>query len=74
MGERPAAEDDMRCRSRGCAPIVRAYEAGAAASEFYAGAETFASGLRVPKPYGDAIILEIRAGEWRDGRWLPRTR
>jgi threonine synthase len=28
-------------------------------SEFFQGAETFASGLRVPKPYGDSIILEI---------------
>ena len=46
-------------QATGCAPIVRAYEGGQAASEFFAGAETFASGLRVPKPYGDAIILEI---------------
>jgi threonine synthase len=46
-------------QASGCAPVARAYDAGAAASEFFQGAETFASGLRVPKPYGDAIILEI---------------
>ncbi len=46
-------------QAAGCAPVTRAFEEGKAASEFYQGAETFASGLRVPKPYGDAIILEI---------------
>lgn len=46
-------------QASGCEPVTRAYEKGAAASEFFAGAETFASGLRVPKPYGDAIILDI---------------
>ena len=46
-------------QSSGCAPITRAYEQGKAASEFFQGAQTFASGLRVPKPYGDAIILNI---------------
>ena len=46
-------------QAAGCAPVTRAFDEGKAASEFYQGAETFASGLRVPKPYGDAIILEI---------------
>ena len=46
-------------QSSGCAPMVRAYDQGAAASTFFEGASTFASGLRVPKPYGDAIILDI---------------
>ncbi len=46
-------------QAAGCAPVTRAYEAGKPASEFFQGAETFASGLRVPKPYGDAIILDI---------------
>jgi len=51
-------------QAAGCAPVARAYEEGKAASEFFAGAATFASGLRVPKPYGDSIILEIvRASE-----------
>ena len=46
-------------QSSGCAPIVTAYEEHRAASDFFQNASTFASGLRVPKPYGDAIILEI---------------
>jgi threonine synthase len=46
-------------QSTGCAPIVTAYDAHKPASEFFQNANTFASGLRVPKPYGDAIILDI---------------
>lgn len=46
-------------QAAGCAPIAKAYEQGKKASEFYQGAETFAAGLRVPKPYGDNIILDI---------------
>ena len=46
-------------QAAGCAPVAKAFAEGKPASEFYNGAETFASGLRVPKPYGDAIILDI---------------
>lgn len=46
-------------QAAGCAPIVRAWEAGKSASEMWAGAETFAAGLRVPKAYGDYLILDI---------------
>ena len=46
-------------QAAGCAPVARAFAEGKPASEFFNGAETFASGLRVPKPYGDAIILDI---------------
>ena len=46
-------------QSAGCAPMVKAYDDGKTVSEFFQNASTFASGLRVPKPYGDAIILEI---------------
>jgi threonine synthase len=46
-------------QAAGCAPIVRAWEAGGSVSEMWTGAETFASGLRVPKPYGDYLILNI---------------
>ena len=46
-------------QAAGCAPVAKAFEEGKAASEFFADAATFASGLRVPKPYGDSIILEI---------------
>jgi threonine synthase len=46
-------------QAAGCAPIARAYDEGKPASEFFQNAATFAAGLRVPKPYGDAIILDI---------------
>jgi threonine synthase len=41
----------------GCQPVVRAYNQGAARSEFWENASTVASGLRVPKPLGDFLIL-----------------
>ncbi len=44
-------------QAEGCAPIVRAFDAHAAASEFWEGATTVASGLRVPKALGDFIVL-----------------
>jgi threonine synthase len=46
-------------QAAGCAPIVKAWEAGKSASEMWVGAATFASGLRVPKAYGDYLILDI---------------
>ncbi|HTA65291.1 MAG TPA: threonine synthase [Xanthomonadaceae bacterium] len=46
-------------QSSGCAPVVRAFDSGAAASQMWQDAETAAAGLRVPKPYGDYIILDI---------------
>jgi threonine synthase len=42
----------------GCQPVVRAFEAGQPRSELWQGAETAASGLRVPKPLGDFLILD----------------
>ncbi len=48
-------------QSSGCAPIVRAFDQGKPASEFFGNADTFAAGLRVPKPYADYIILDIVA-------------
>jgi len=41
----------------GCQPVVRAFEKGATHSEFWEHASTVASGLRVPKPLGDFLIL-----------------
>ena len=46
-------------QSSGCAPMVRAYEQGENGQQMWSDAATFASGLRVPKPYGDYIMLEI---------------
>jgi threonine synthase len=45
-------------QAEGCQPVVRAWETGANASEFYANASTVASGLRVPKPLGDRLMIE----------------
>jgi threonine synthase len=44
-------------QAQGCHPIVRAYQEGADRSEFWRDARTVASGLRVPKPLGDFLIL-----------------
>jgi threonine synthase len=55
-GKRPKM---IAVQASGCAPIARAYEAGEAVSKFFDNADTFAAGLRVPKPYGDYLILEI---------------
>jgi threonine synthase len=41
----------------GCQPVVRAFEKGEARSTFWDNASTVASGLRVPKPLGDFLIL-----------------
>ena len=45
-------------QASGCAPIVRAFEQGAERSEFWQNAATVSSGLRVPKPLGDFLILD----------------
>jgi threonine synthase len=55
-GKRPRM---IAVQSAGCAPVVRAFERGDTASEMWQNAATFAAGLRVPKPYGDSIMLEI---------------
>ena len=44
-------------QAEGCAPVVRAFELGAEACEFWAEAQTIASGLRVPKSFADRLIL-----------------
>ena len=46
-------------QAAGCAPIVKAWEAGKSSAEMWTGAATFAAGLRVPKAYGDYLILDI---------------
>ncbi len=45
-------------QSEGCAPVIRAFESGAAFCDFWTNAHTVASGLRVPKSFADAIILK----------------
>ncbi len=44
-------------QAAGCAPIVRAFEAGDEFAERWEGAATIASGIRVPKAVGDFLIL-----------------
>ncbi|MGB8915423.1 MAG: threonine synthase [Candidatus Sulfotelmatobacter sp.] len=46
-------------QSSGCAPIVKAWDEGRSSSEMWPNASTLASGLRVPKPYADYLILDI---------------
>ena len=46
-------------QSSGCAPIVKAWDGGKSSAEFWPNASTLAAGLRVPKPYGDYLILDI---------------
>ncbi len=53
----PARPRMVSVQASGCAPIVRAFEAGAEFAEMVAEAHTVASGLRVPKAIGDFLIL-----------------
>ncbi|MGA7217723.1 MAG: threonine synthase [Candidatus Sulfotelmatobacter sp.] len=46
-------------QAAGCAPIVKAWDEGREAAEMWPHASTIAAGLRVPKPYGDYLILDI---------------
>ena len=58
-GKRPKM---IAVQAAGCAPVARAYDKGEAVSEMWQNAATFAAGLRVPKPYGDYLILDaVRA-------------
>lgn len=43
----------------GCAPIVKAFKEGKDHAEFWEGAHTVASGLRVPSAVGDFLMLKI---------------
>jgi threonine synthase len=45
-------------QAEGCAPIVRAYDAGADASEVWENATTIAPGIRVPAVIADYLILD----------------
>jgi threonine synthase len=55
-GKRPRM---IAVQSLGCAPMAKAFDEHANASEMWPNAATFAAGLRVPKPYGDYIMLDI---------------
>jgi len=53
-GKRPKM---ISVQAEGCQPIVRAFNEGAERSTFYENAQTVSSGLRVPKPLGDFLVL-----------------
>ena len=55
-GKRPKM---IAVQAAGCEPVTKAYREGESASEMFQNAHTLASGLRVPKPYGDYIILDV---------------
>lgn len=60
--EEPKRPRMVSVQAQGCAPIPKAFHAGAAFCDFWPGAQTVASGLRVPKSFADRIILaNIRA-------------
>lgn len=49
-------------QSTGCAPIVRAFEAGQRRAQPWEGARTVAYGITVPAPLGDELILDAVRG------------
>jgi threonine synthase len=55
-GRRPRM---ISVQAEGCAPIVRAFQAGASSGADVPDARTVASGLRVPRAIGDFIMLDI---------------
>jgi threonine synthase len=55
----PERPNMISVQAAGCAPIVKAWDERKAAAEMWMNASTVASGLRVPKPYGDYLILDI---------------
>ncbi|HTZ59209.1 MAG TPA: threonine synthase [Acidobacteriaceae bacterium] len=55
-GKRPRM---IAVQASGCAPVARAFRERQTVSRAWEHAATFASGLRVPKPYGDWLILDI---------------
>ena len=46
-------------QAAGCAPIAKAWDEAKPTAEFWPNASTLAAGLRVPKAYGDYLILDI---------------
>ncbi len=46
-------------QAEGCAPVVRAWDAGADRTAFWEGAHTIAAGLRVPGPLAGSLMLRV---------------
>ena len=58
----------------GCAPIVRAFRAGAGRATPWENPVTHASGLRVPAPLGDTLILRSLSESHGDAVSVPEPR
>jgi threonine synthase len=52
----------IAAQAEGCAPIVRAHEAGERFAEPFENASTRAAGIRVPSTVGDFLVLEALRG------------
>lgn len=70
------------CQAEGCAPIVRAFDAGSRFADPFPNARTVASGLRVPAAVGDYLILDairqsggraVVGSESAVGPWMRRA-
>lgn len=68
-------------QAAGCAPIARAFAAGQSRAEPWIDPVTYASGLRVPSPLGDRLLLKVlreaggvagTASEEAIGSWTRR--
>ena len=60
LGWVPAKRPRMiAVQAEGCRPLVEAFRSGERECRFWTNAHTVAAGLRVPKPLGDALILDI---------------
>ena len=46
-------------QAEGCCPVVRAFSTGQQSCEFYDEATTYATGLRVPRPFADRLVMRI---------------
>lgn len=46
-------------QSEGCAPVVKAFGSHSDVNEYWEGAQTIASGLRVPKSFADRAIMAV---------------
>ncbi len=62
--KRPARPRLVSVQAAGCAPVVRAFAAGAPRAAFFENASTVASGLRVPGPFADVQILRALRASW----------
>lgn len=54
----PARPKMVMVQAQGCAPLVRAFHAGATHAEPWQDARTIAAGIRVPSAIGDYLILD----------------